>query len=147
MTYAPEIEATLQQSCRKCSRYISSNVEKHREQCAPNRLSSQNSIFIECRMWYDKTWGNSYFSYRLWVDGQMITAESMSYGYENAYQLAAIERMIVLGYLPEITGAGNQARQTRELPLYQVNHFYGVIIYTSQNYGLKKDLFAEYPIM
>jgi len=57
------------------------------------------SIFIESREWFDKSGGNSYFSSRLWVNGQLVHITEMTYGYETAHIHDAIEKLIDLGYL------------------------------------------------
>lgn len=43
------------------------------------------SIFIEAREWFDKTGGNSYFSARISVDGELVGYLPFQYGYESQY--------------------------------------------------------------
>lgn len=59
---------------------------------------SPRSIFIEARQWLDKTYGNSYFSARVHVDGETIAYLPFQYGYETAYQYAAFDWLRDNGY-------------------------------------------------
>lgn len=57
------------------------------------------SIFIEAREWFDKTGGNSYFSARISVDGEIVGYLPLQYGYESAYEFTAKAWLIGAGYL------------------------------------------------
>jgi hypothetical protein len=61
------------------------------------------SIFIEAREWFDKTYGNSYFAGRVEVDGKLVACLPFQYGYESAYEYAALEELKKLGLVPETT--------------------------------------------
>lgn len=58
------------------------------------------SIFIEGRRWFDKTYGNSYYSARIHLDGDVIKALPFQYGYENAYQYEAMRQLADDGIIP-----------------------------------------------
>lgn len=59
------------------------------------------SVFIEARQWVDKTYGNSYFSARISVDGQTVGYLPFQYGYETAYQYEAAKWLLENGYTTE----------------------------------------------
>jgi hypothetical protein len=58
------------------------------------------SIFIEARQWVDKTYGNSYFSARISVDGETVGYLPFQYGYETAYKDAAFRWLQDNEYAP-----------------------------------------------
>jgi hypothetical protein len=58
------------------------------------------SIFIEAREWFDKVNGNSYFAGRVELDGELVAYLPFQYGYETAYQYAALEQLKKLGLVP-----------------------------------------------
>jgi hypothetical protein len=51
------------------------------------------SIFIEAREWFDKVNGNSYFSGRVELDGELVAYLPFQYGYESAYRDAAFRAL------------------------------------------------------
>jgi hypothetical protein len=59
------------------------------------------SIFIEAREWYDKTGGNSYFSARISVDGELVGHLPLQYGYGSAYEYEATKWLLANGYISE----------------------------------------------
>jgi hypothetical protein len=56
-----------------------------------------NSVFIEAKEWVDKTYGNSYFSARIYVDGEEVGRLPFQYGYETMYEQKALEELNRLG--------------------------------------------------
>lgn len=61
----------------------------------------ERSLFIEGREWFDKTGGNSYFSARVWVDGEVVGVLPFQYGYGNSYEYEAQKWLLSEGYLPQ----------------------------------------------
>jgi hypothetical protein len=59
------------------------------------------SLFVEGRLWTDKTFGNTYFSARVWVDGQIVAILPFQYGYESHYQSESMKKLFELGYITE----------------------------------------------
>jgi hypothetical protein len=99
------------------------------------------SLFFEGRAWFDKTGGNTYHSVRIWVNGQIVAVVPMRYGYDNAYQVSAIEQLVELGYLPKaLTDIGAEF-PTREYPTWRISKILGITIYSSLAYGNKGQLF------
>ena len=91
------------------------------------------SVFVEARLWFDKTGGNSYFTARVWVDGHIISVLPFQYGYGNQYLYEANEELIRLGYIPE---------EYKGRPLWvSTREALSVDMYYSESYGLKKDMF------
>jgi hypothetical protein len=85
------------------------------------------SIFIEAREWFDKSGGNSYFAGRVEVDGKLVAFLPFQYGYESAYEYAALEELKKLGLVPETT------RSLWELTLA------GFVIYKVKYESTKRD--------
>ena len=79
------------------------------------------SIFIEARQWVDKTYGNSYFSARISVDGQTVGYLPFQYGYETAYKDAAYKWLTANGYIQNI-GLTLNGVATRGVDVYTVRY-------------------------
>lgn len=96
----------------------------------------KRSVFVEARLWLDKSSGNSYFTARIWVDGDIISVLPFQYGYGNQYLYEANEELVRLGYL---------ADDFKGRPLWAgTRQALGVDMYYSESYGLKKDMFKKY---
>ena len=59
------------------------------------------SVFIEGREWFDRTYGNSYFSARIWVDGKWIATLPFQYGYGDHFKSVAVSALVAEGFIPE----------------------------------------------
>lgn len=59
------------------------------------------SLFIEAREWFDKVNGNSYFSARIQVNGEVIATLPFQYGYERQFESEAQKTLLEMGYLPQ----------------------------------------------
>lgn len=92
----------------------------------------ERSLFIEGREWYDKINGNSYFSARIWVDGEVVGVLPFQYGYGDQYQYEAGRWLVEEGYLPK-----DEKRHlsfiTREL---------GVDFYAKKSETKKREMFT-----
>jgi hypothetical protein len=60
-----------------------------------------NSLFIEGRLWFDKTGGNTYHAVRIEANGKVIHQIPITYGYENAYQYTALKWLQDYGLVSE----------------------------------------------
>jgi hypothetical protein len=78
------------------------------------------SVFIEGRSWFDKTYGNSYWSARIWVNGRVIGCLPMAYGYEHQFVHESLKALSVICWITESDNP---------------------VIYQSNNYGLKREMF------
>jgi hypothetical protein len=95
----------------------------------------ERSVFIEARLWFDKSGGNTYFTARVWVDGHIVSTLPFQYGYGNQYLYEANEELVRLGYIgEEFTGK----------PLWvSTREALGVDLYYSEAYVLKRELFKR----
>jgi len=105
------------------------------------QVKEGSSLFFEGRAWYDKDGGNVYHSVRIWINGQVIAIVPKRYGYENAYQVSAIEKLTELGYFPETLFQHGADRPTRDYPIWQINRILGIVTYSVLGFGKKSELF------
>ena len=96
------------------------------------------SIFIDIREWRDRTYGNTYYSAKVSVDGQLLFTTGMAYGYgdQAVYECAKILR--TMGYLPETDPATALAYECRRL---------GVALYVARRDVLKRELPKAWSIL
>ena len=66
-----------------------------------NGKAITRSVFIEGREWFDKTYGNSYFSARVWVDGVVVATLPFQYGYGDHYLSEAASVLHDMGYIAD----------------------------------------------
>ena len=97
------------------------------------RNTVKKSLFIEGRLWFDKTYGNTYFSNRVWVDGKIAFTMGMEYGYEEQYAYRAIQELHARGYI-----------QGEKMPsVWELRDELKIDFYKSATYGKKSELFKE----
>ena len=60
-----------------------------------------NSIFVEARLWFDKTYGNTYHSVRLEVNGLSVGQVGLTYGYGQQYEQTALTYLKKIGLVSE----------------------------------------------
>jgi hypothetical protein len=93
----------------------------------------EHSVFIEGRLWFDKTGGNTYFSNRVWVDGKIAFSMGMEYGYDEQYAHRAIEELHKRGYF-----------DTEKAPaIWELRDHMCINLYKVASYGKKSELFKE----
>ena len=68
------------------------------------------SIFIEARQWHDRTYGNSYYSAQVFIDGEHVLSTGMNYGYEYQYEHDVARELIKLELLPDTCDSGYSMR-------------------------------------
>lgn len=95
------------------------------------KVTVKKSLFIEGRLWFDKTYGNTYFSNRVWVDGKIAFEMSMEYGYEEQYAHRAIQELHSRGYFE-----GEKAPS-----IWEIRDEMGLNLYKSATYSKKSDMF------
>jgi len=89
------------------------------------------SVFVEGRLWFDKTYGNTYFSNRIWINGKVIFEMPMEYGYELQYLHRAVQHLHERGYF-----------EGEKVPsLWEIDQM-GIHFYHVATYGKKSELFA-----
>lgn len=96
----------------------------------------QRSLFIEGREWFDKTYGNSYFSARIWVDGAQVAILTFQYGYGDQYLYEAQKKLLELGYLPQ---------ENKNNGLWSIAKELGFDFYSAKSECKKADMFKKYP--
>ena len=89
------------------------------------------SIFVEGRLWLDKTYGNTYFSNRVWINGKVAFEMPMEYGYEEQYVYRAVQEMFARGYF----------KGEKIFSIWEIRDEQGVHFYKSATYGKKFELF------
>ena len=59
----------------------------------------ERSVYIHGKGWFDKVNGNSYFSARVYVDGEEVARLPFQYGYSDQYKQEGRKALKELGYL------------------------------------------------
>ena len=108
---------------------------KVNEALKASRAKIERSLFIECREWFDKINGNSYFSARLWVDGGQVAILPFQYGYGEQFIYEAQKKLLELGYLPQ--GGKNRG-------LWSIAEAQGFDYYTAKTSTKKAEMFKMY---
>lgn len=67
-------------------------------------MNKPNSITVIGRRWFQKTYGNTYFSSQIIVDGVPVGGREFAYGYGDYYLQDAAEWLKANGYLPAFDG-------------------------------------------
>jgi hypothetical protein len=65
----------------------------------------KRSVYVEGREWFDRSGGNTYFTARVWVDGQLAATLPFQYGYGLSYVYEAASVLKDMGFLPDDTSA------------------------------------------
>ena len=94
-------------------------------------MKVQRSIFIDVREWRDRTYGNTYYSAIVYVDGKWLFTTGMNYGYgdQSVYEVA--ETLRGLGYIDRTDPDGGFTREMREA---------GIDLYVAKRDVLKREL-------
>ena len=98
-------------------------------------LKIERSLFIEAREWTDKTYGNSYFSARIWVDGGQVAILPFQYGYGEQFLYEAQKKLLELGYLPQ---------EGKNQGLWSIAQQNGFDFYSSKTNTKKAEMFKIY---
>ena len=97
----------------------------------PDKIPYKMVIFIEGRRWFDKKWGNTYNTVRIYIDGEEKVTLPIEYGYGEYYMQRAEAWLKDNGYLPN-------------MPEYQHLRHYcedkHILLHTTVSDGLKRDL-------
>jgi len=93
----------------------------------------EKSVLVEGREWFDKSGGNSYFSARIWVDGEIVGVLPFQYGYGDQYLYIAQEWLTEEGYLSE---------EMRNRALWSIAREAGFDFYYSKTYTKKSEMFT-----
>ena len=58
------------------------------------------AIRIEGRRWFQRTYGNTYHSVRIYQDGELLASLPYQYGYGDQYLQTALDWLKANGYAP-----------------------------------------------
>jgi hypothetical protein len=101
----------------------------------PNCTKEIRSVFVECREWFDKVNGNSYFSARIWINGGQVAIIPFSYGYGDFYIYEAQKKLLELGYLPQ---------ENKNNSLFTISQLMGFDFYSAKTITKKSEMFKHY---
>lgn len=93
------------------------------------------SVFVECREWFDKVNGNSYFSARIWINGGQVAILPFQYGYGDQFIYEAQRKLIDLGYI---------SKENENQSLYSIGKTLGFDFYSAKTTTKKSEMFKMY---
>lgn len=64
-------------------------------------MDNIKTLHIEGRRWFQRTYGNTYHSVRIWIDGKQIVYIPFSYGYGEQWLQTALDWMRAQQLIPE----------------------------------------------
>lgn len=131
-----ETKAPKLVGCLNCN-FQTSNakaIERFRLQGCPNCTKAIRSMFVECREWFDKSGGNSYFSARIWINGKVEIVLPFQYGYERHFESVAVSALVEKGFISE---------QYKNRALWVIANEMRFDCYTSKAHTTKKEMFKE----
>ncbi len=63
-------------------------------------MKNLNSYTIVGKRWFERTYGNTYHSVRIYKGKELIAEKLFTYGYEEHYMQTAAELMVKAGLIP-----------------------------------------------
>lgn len=126
--------------CGACGQYYEENEQGDDgyhapELCDANDEIKIRSLFVECREWFDKINGNTYFSARIWINGGQVAILPFQYGYGDQFIYEAQKKLLELGYLPQ---------EGKNQSLYSIAENLGFDYYTARATTKKNEMFKMY---
>jgi hypothetical protein len=110
-------------------------IENFQENGCPDCAKEIRSLFVECREWFDKVNGNSYFSARIWINGGQVAILPFQYGYGDQFIYEAQRKLIELGYIP---------KEKENESLYSLGKTFGFDFYSAKTITKKNEMFKHY---
>ena len=99
------------------------------------------TIYLEARRWsFDRTYGNTYHSVAVYVDGEYVGASGMAYGYDNQFEETAADLLRDQGILPA-PERFDWGTETLRMQLRRLE----IELETTVRDGLKRDLHKDDP--
>jgi len=83
-------------------------------------LPTIKSIFIEGRLWFDKSGGNTYHAVKIEANGKVIKYLPITYGYGNQYEQTALTWLKSYGLVSEETRHIYELRESADI--YSVSY-------------------------
>ena len=100
----------------------------------PNCTKEIRSVFVECREWFDKVNGNTYFSARIWINGKWRITLPFQYGYGDHFKSVAVRALVAEGFIP---------KQYENLGLWVIADVMQFDLYTAKAETKKREMFKE----
>lgn len=98
-------------------------------------MNQPKTILVQGRRWFDRTYGNTYHSVLVEVDGEVVGIEPFAYGYDEQYIQTAENMLVDKGILPKFTYDNGF-----NYGLRRVCDELGIELTTTVTDGRKKDL-------
>lgn len=124
--------------CAGCAFVVGSYTREETVTHPPDALQPlPQSITVIGRRWFQRTYGNTYHTARVLVNGRTVWTSERCYGYGEQYVQTAEEWIYAAGILPEPPRHGNGSRA----PLWQVCRDLGVTFeYWAEDVPRQRDL-------
>lgn len=84
----------------------------------------KTNIHIDGRRWFQKTYGNTYHSVRIFKDGQLIAHVPYEYGYGEQFLQTALDWLRANGHIPD-TCYRCHVERTKHAPDDRAGHLFG----------------------
>lgn len=78
-------------------------------------LPTINSLFIEGRLWFDKSGGNTYHAVKIEANGKVINYIPITYGYEDMYLYTALDWLKKYGLVSQETKSIWELRESADI--------------------------------
>ena len=88
-------------------------------------------IYVEAREWFDKSGGNSYFSGRVFIDGDLVAGLPFQYGYGSQFEYSAFN--VLKGLNPLLA-----EMFPYDIPLWRLREL-GLVVHTVKYSATKAD--------
>lgn len=66
------------------------------------------ALHIEGRRWFQRTYGNTYHSVRIWIDGEQVATLPYQYGYGDSFLQTAVDWLKANGKIPATSEYGTR---------------------------------------
>ena len=92
------------------------------------------SLHIEGRRWFQKTYGNTYHSVRIFKDGEQIALLPYQYGHGDGYLQTALDWLRANGHIPNVCSRCEVAKDQHADTSHGFMAHYGTL-YTRETLG------------
>ena len=94
----PVVHSNSAKGRKTYSNPVARRMEKKKVRNKYGRLKKFKHVVINARRWFDKTYGNTYHSVEVNVDGKFVGREPFTYGYGTQYNDTAHKILQKAGY-------------------------------------------------
>jgi hypothetical protein len=78
------------------------------------------SLHIEGWRWFQRTYGNTYHSVRIWKDGQLIAHLPYQYGYGDQWLQTALDWLRAEGHIPDRCSTCDGTKEEHPKKYYRI---------------------------